>query len=85
MLIAKIPAIGRRTNVAHCVTRTSGNKHFFANAGTKRLSLEGQLNLPLDEHHHFIDLMDEIRPDLPGQICPHRATKTPLGPCLWYL
>jgi hypothetical protein len=48
------------------VTRLSGNKHFFANAGTERLSLEGQLNLPFDECDKFIHLMDKVRPDLPG-------------------
>jgi hypothetical protein len=65
-LIAKAPAIGCSTNVANCVTRTSGNKYFFANAGTERLSLEGQLNLPFDECDKFIHLMDKVRPDLPG-------------------
>src|SRR5262247_1612570 len=84
-LIAKAPAIGRSTNVANRVTRLSGNKHFFADARAERLSLEGQLNLPFNECDQFIYLVDKIRPDLPGRIRPHRATKSPLGPRLLYL
>src|SRR5712691_11665575 len=84
-LIAKAPAIGRSTNVTNRVTCTGGNKHLFADARPECLPLERQLNLPFDECDQFIHLMDKIRPDLPGLIRPHRATKSPLGPRLWYL